>query len=102
MKYNKTELQLQGPPVEDLCKPRHFANRPNFEPTPAPEVQVRAGMFILPPGDSAGGFLLSTCLNFRSGQSGVGASRTNHALPYKNSSIPKHQIGWKMPIRRTD
>src|SRR5580704_543062 len=47
MKYNKTELQLQGPPVEDLCKPHPFANGPNFEPTPAFDLQDRAGSIIL-------------------------------------------------------
>jgi hypothetical protein len=50
MKYNKTELELQGPPVEDLCKPHPSANGPNFEPTPVPEVLARAGIRILHPG----------------------------------------------------
>jgi hypothetical protein len=49
MKYNKTELELQGLPVEDLCKPRPFASGPNFEPTPAFDLQVRAGSIILHP-----------------------------------------------------
>jgi hypothetical protein len=47
MKYNKTELELQGPPVEDLCKPHPLAGGLNLKPTPALDFQVRAGKVIL-------------------------------------------------------
>jgi hypothetical protein len=47
LSYASTELQLQGPPVEDLCKPHPIAHGLNSEPTPAPDVQDRAGKVIL-------------------------------------------------------
>ena len=49
--------------MEDLCKPRLLANRPNFEPIPAFDLRVRAGIFILHPWVLVGELIIFVALS---------------------------------------